>query len=46
MLLWTESRRHRTGFNNKFCECDNEISFFIKAGRSWLSNKEGPLPWN
>lgn len=26
-----------TGFNNKFCECDNEISFFIKEGRSWLS---------
>jgi len=23
--------------NNKFCECDNEISFLIKAGCSWLS---------
>jgi hypothetical protein len=49
MVLWTESHRHKTGFNNKFCECDNEISLFIKAGRSWLSKSlfQGrPLPWN
>jgi hypothetical protein len=37
MIVWTESHRHRTGFNNKFCGCDNKILFFIKEGRSWLS---------